>query len=66
MENKALNRGGVSPLGLMKHFPIYLDELALAYERIAVSAGQRGLQLYLAPDDLVRATGATLAGISAY
>lgn len=59
-------RGGVSPLGLMKALPIYLDELALAYERIAVSAGQRGLQLYLAPADLQRAVGATLAELSRY
>ncbi|HEY9842971.1 MAG: Cys-tRNA(Pro) deacylase [Candidatus Sericytochromatia bacterium] len=59
-------RGGVSPLGLMKHFPVYLDELALAYERISVSAGLRGLQLYLAPEDLQRATQATLAEISRF
>ena len=59
-------RGGVSPFGLMKHFPIYLDELALAYERISVSAGIRGLQLYLSPEDLCRAAGAQLAEISSY
>ena len=59
-------RGAVSPLGLMKPFDIYLDELALAYERIAISAGQRGLQLYLAPADLQSAVGATLAELCRY
>ena len=66
MGNKAVYPGGVSPLGLMKHFDIYLDELCLAYDKIAVSAGVRGLQLCLDPDQLQRAAKATLASISAY
>lgn len=59
-------RGGVSPLGLMKPFPVLLDELAQVYERIAVSAGIRGLQLYLNPQDLLRAAQARWGSFSAY
>ncbi len=45
-------RGGVSPLGLKKDYPIFLDELAFVYDRISISAGVRGLQILLAPLDL--------------
>ncbi|MCC6264681.1 MAG: Cys-tRNA(Pro) deacylase [Bryobacterales bacterium] len=57
-------RGGVTVLGARKAYPVYLDETAILFDRISVSAGQRGLQLLLAPEDYVRATGATMAGIS--
>ncbi|PIQ28725.1 Cys-tRNA(Pro) deacylase [bacterium (Candidatus Blackallbacteria) CG17_big_fil_post_rev_8_21_14_2_50_48_46] len=57
-------RGGVSPLGAKKPYPVFLDELAQVFEKIAVSAGQRGLQLFLAPEDLQRATGAVWARLS--
>ncbi len=56
-------RGGVSPLGTKKKFPFYLDQTALNHERISVSAGQRGLQMILAPADLQRAASATLADL---
>ena len=59
-------RGGVSPLGLSRPYPIYIDELALVYDRIAVSAGVRGLQLYLNPQDLIVATQASLGSFSVY
>lgn len=59
-------RGGVSPLGGRKQFPVYLDELCLAYDKIALSAGVRGLQLFLAPAELQRATGASLGEFSVY
>lgn len=59
-------RGGVSPLGLGRPFPIFLDSLCQAYARIAISAGQRGLQLFLAPEDLQRATAASLGEFSRY
>ena len=48
-------RGGCSPLGAKKAYPVYLDESALAHERICISAGRRGEQIELAPGDLVRA-----------
>ena len=57
-------RGGVSPLGSKKAYPLFLDETAILHDRISVSAGQRGLQMILAPDDLQRATLATLADLS--
>ncbi|BAD40619.1 Cys-tRNA(Pro) deacylase [Symbiobacterium thermophilum] len=57
-------RGGVSPLGMKKPYPYYLDETAQIIEQLAVSAGQRGLQLILSGPDLIRATGAKLADIA--
>ncbi|HEY3298091.1 MAG TPA: Cys-tRNA(Pro) deacylase [Armatimonadota bacterium] len=51
-------RGGVSPVGTKKSFPTYLDESALQYKEIAVSAGARGIQLVLSPHDLERAVNA--------
>ena len=56
-------RGGVSPLGTKKRFPVYIDETAQLFDEISVSAGQRGLQIILAPDDLVRLTGAQFVDI---
>ncbi len=57
-------RGGVSPLGSKKKYPLYLDHSALGHERISISAGQRGLQMILAPQDLQRAANATLADLA--
>ena len=57
-------RGGVSPLGSKKKYPLFLDESVLEHPRVSVSAGQRGLQMILSPDDLQRATGATLVAIT--
>lgn len=54
-------RGGVSPIGTKKRFPVYLDESARGLERISVSAGTRGLQVLIAPLDLARVTGAIWA-----
>ncbi len=54
-------RGGCSPLGMKKHYPTYIDELALLQQTICVSAGQRGLQLQLRPEDLAMACQATFA-----
>ncbi len=57
-------RGGVSPLGSKKKYPLYLDETALLHDRISVSAGQRGLQMILSPQDLQRAAQALLADLA--
>ena len=57
-------RGGVSPLGTKKKYPFYLDQTALNHERISVSAGQRGLQIIMAPADLQRAASAVLADLT--
>ena len=57
-------RGGCSPLGAKKEYPVYLDASAEAQETIAVSAGKRGEQLLLAPADLARAAKATIASVA--
>lgn len=54
-------RGGCSPLGMKKHFPTFIEELAQLEEYIYVSAGQRGIQLKIKPDDLVMASQAVYA-----
>jgi len=56
-------RGGVSPLGGKKTYPVYVDESALRQPMLSISGGMRGLQILLAPDSLVRATRATVAAI---
>ena len=57
-------RGGCSPLGLKKNFPIFIHETAMQFPFIYVSAGERGLQLKVAPADLVKATRATVGVIA--
>lgn len=57
-------RGGVSPLGAKKKFPVLIDETVILSERVSISAGQRGLQIILAPEDLQHATEALLADIA--
>ena len=54
-------RGGCSPLGMKKHFPTFLEELAQLEEYIYVSGGQRGLQLKVKPEDLLKASDAVFA-----
>ena len=56
-------RGGCSPIGMKKHFPTYLHESASAFDYIYVSAGQRGLQVKLSPQDLLREAGAVYADL---
>jgi Cys-tRNA(Pro)/Cys-tRNA(Cys) deacylase len=53
-------RGGCSPLGMKKLYPIYIHETCLLFDSIYVSAGQRGLQLKLNPGDLIKMTGAVV------
>ena len=56
--------GGISPLGQRKRLPTVLDASAEAFETMFCSAGRRGLEVELAPADLVRLTGAKLAPVS--
>lgn len=56
--------GGISPVGQKRPHPTVLDQSALDLPTIYVSGGRRGLDLGIAPDDLVRATGASVATIS--
>ena len=57
-------RGGCSPLGAKKDYPVYLDSRVETQESIAISAGKRGEQIILKPQDLVSATSATVAAIA--
>lgn len=54
-------RGGCSPLGAKKNYPVYLDARATTLEKISISAGLRGMQIILAPQDLIKAVNATVA-----
>jgi Cys-tRNA(Pro)/Cys-tRNA(Cys) deacylase len=48
-------RGGVSPIGTKKQYPIFLDESAIRFPFISVSAGVRGSQIFISPGDLIKA-----------
>jgi Cys-tRNA(Pro)/Cys-tRNA(Cys) deacylase len=56
-------RGGISPLGQRKRLPTVVDDSALQLAQMFVSAGRRGLQMSLAPADLIRLTDAATAPI---
>ena len=58
-------RGGCSPVGMKKKFPTYFDEICLLSQRIAVSAGERGHQMILAPQELVDLVNAQIVNIIA-
>ena len=59
-------RGGCSPIGMKKHFPTYIHTSATDFNVIYVSAGVRGLQIEIAPSDLITFTGAVLADVAAF
>ncbi len=56
--------GGISPLGQRRQLPTTIDDSALGFETIHVSAGRRGLEIELDPNDLVRLTGAEVGSIA--
>ena len=49
-------RGGVTVFGAKKAYPVFVDETAILFDKISVSAGARGTQLILSPDDYLRAS----------
>ena len=58
-------RGGCAPIGMKKPFPTFIHESALKFDYIYVSAGQRGLQFKISPQDLINYVKATLADLIA-
>lgn len=56
-------RGGCSPIGMKKHFPTYFHRTATDFPHIYVSAGQRGLQIKIAPQDLIRESRGEVADL---
>ena len=56
--------GGCSPIGMKKHFPTFIDETAILYDEIGVSAGQRGAQVLLNPDALCEYVGAEFCDLT--
>lgn len=57
-------RGGVTVFGARKAFPVWVDETAILFDKISVSAGSRGTQLILSPDDYLRAAQAQTADLT--
>lgn len=57
-------RGACSPIGMKKHFPTYIHDTVSQYPYVFVSAGQRGLQIQLAPSDLIEQAKAKLADLT--
>jgi Cys-tRNA(Pro)/Cys-tRNA(Cys) deacylase len=57
--------GGISPVGQKKRLPVVIDASALALATMFCSAGRRGLEIEIAPADLIKAAGATVAEIAA-
>jgi Cys-tRNA(Pro)/Cys-tRNA(Cys) deacylase len=57
-------RGGVTVFGARKAYPVFVDETAILFDKISVSAGTRGTQLILSPDDYNRAAQAQMADLT--
>lgn len=56
-------RGGCSPLGMKKPYPIYIHETCQLFDQIYISAGQRGLQIKLNPEDLIKMVDAEVCEV---
>lgn len=64
LSNTGYIRGGCSPIGLKKPYPTYIDETCLLFEKITVSAGIKGCQLLLKPDELISLLGMTVSDLT--
>jgi Cys-tRNA(Pro)/Cys-tRNA(Cys) deacylase len=58
-------RGGVTALACKKDYPVLIDETAQLFDRISISAGMRGLQILIAPDDYARAVRGRFVALTA-
>ena len=56
-------KGGCSPIGMKKHYPTFIDETAQLFDKISVSAGLRGIQIMIKPDDLAKILGNNFADL---
>ena len=56
-------KGGCSPIGMKKHYPTFIDETAQLFDEISVSAGIRGMQIMIKPDDLAGILGSSFADL---
>lgn len=56
-------RGGCSPVGMKKNFPVFIDETVQLFENISISAGVRGTQIIINPGDLINSIAATSADL---
>ena len=64
LPNTGYIHGGCSPIGMKKAYPTFIDETAQLFDTICVSGGKIGVQVELAPDDLVNLTGAKYVSLT--
>ena len=64
LPNTGYIRGGCSPIGMKKKYPTYIDETCFLFDKITVSAGVKGCQLFLAPEKLIELFEITAADIT--
>lgn len=57
-------RGGCTPIGMKKKFRTFIDETIILYDKVCISGGQRGLQIKIAPNDLIKATEAVVCDLA--
>ncbi len=57
-------RGGVSPIGTKKRYPVFLDQSAMRFPFISISAGVRGSQIFISPGDLIKVLNVTVCEIA--
>jgi Cys-tRNA(Pro)/Cys-tRNA(Cys) deacylase len=57
-------RGGVTALAVKKDYPVYVDDAVELFDMISISAGVRGMQILIAPDDYLKATNATVGALA--
>ena len=63
LELTGYERGSVTPLGMKRKYPVFLEETAILWKTIALSGGMKGLQIVLKPQDLIRVLDARLADL---